>query len=303
MRHFVLLSAPLLILHLCVAAQESENSWQILVDAHTKVPFKDARFTAGTRHLGWLVESDRPANPKAKNPGPEYLEFREEKSTTFKDGILTWIPLASLAGLEFDHDKKLVRAAVKQADGKDLVLVGSTKFVGINKFSVEGSTGKTEIGIGGALQLQDGLLKTPFRGLMHEGARPVIVPAGRGAVVIAQDKEKSEHKVYGLAGLYRVGAGQKLASVLMFQKIGQLDLAKVTVLRQLPPTDKKQTVSHDYDVTFADGDKQRLTLLEKTQLSDNQPATLVGLVGRVPAGFKLFPPHTIAEVRFEDTAK
>ncbi len=281
------------------SGQPPADSWLLVVDSQTKVPLQNAHFTTGTRHLDWLVEDGAGAAPKGKKAGPEYLEFREDKSTTFKDGIVTWIPLASLAGLEYDHDKKLVRAAIKQPEGKDLVLVGSTKFAGINKFSVEGAAGKVQLGIEGALQLQDGLMKVPFRGLVHEGAQPAILPKGRGAAVRAQDKEKTEHKVYGLAALYAVNKGHKLANVLMFQKVGQLDLNKISSLHQLPAA-KKQAISHDYEVIRLDGDKQKLTLLDKTQLGDNEPATLLGLVGRVPAGFKLFPPHTIAEARFDE---
>ena len=72
------------------------------------------------------------------------------------------------------------------------------------------------------------------------------------------------------------------------------------MLRQVPAPDKKQAVSHEYEVTHVGGAMQKLTLLDNTQLEDNQQAVLVGLVGRVPAGFKLFPPHTIAEVRWEE---
>jgi hypothetical protein len=148
------------------------------------------------------------------------------------------------------------------------------------------------------LKLQDGLIALPFRGVVQADATPVDAVQGRAAVVIAQDKEKTEHKVHGLTPLYRVGTGQRLAQVLMFQKVGQLDVAKLALLRQLP-ADKKGTISHDYEVTQTSGDKQKLTLLEKTQLNDNQAALLTGLVGRTAAGFKLFPPHTIGEVRWE----
>jgi hypothetical protein len=283
--------------------QIDEHTWEILYGPQTKILLKDAHFTAGTRRLSWLVAPDKPVNPKAKNVGPEYLEFREEKSTGFKDGIVTLVPIASLQRLEYDHDNKLVRAAVKQAGAKELTLVGSTKFVGVNKFSLEGTAAKTDVGVAGALQFQDGLMKVPFRGFAQSGAGPVEALSGRSATVIAQDKEKTQHEVQGLMPLYRVGAGQRLAGVLMFQKVGQLDVAKLAGIRRLPPADKKQTIAHDYEVTQLGGDKQKLTLLEKTQLSDNQPAILVGLLGRVPAGFKLFPPHTIAEVRFQAEAE
>ncbi|MCI0682195.1 MAG: hypothetical protein L0Y71_08830 [Gemmataceae bacterium] len=144
-------------------------------------------------------------------------------------------------------------------------------------------------------------MKVPVRGFAQHGAKPAPAPAGRGAVVVAQDKEKTEHPVQGLTALYRAGAGQKLASVLMFQKVGQIDLGKLALLRQIPLPGKKQTIAHDYEVTELGGEKQKFTLLDKTQLDDNQPAVLVGLVGRVAAGWKLFPPHTISEVRFAVT--
>jgi hypothetical protein len=88
----------------------------------------------------------------------------------------------------------------------------------------------------------------------------------------------------------------------MFQKIGQIDVAKIAGLVQLPPA-KKQTASTDYEITLTDGKKETLTLLEKTALDDNQPAQLIGLVGRTAAGWKLFPPHTIAAVRWEETKR
>ena len=52
------------------------------------------------------------------------------------------------------------------------------------------------------------------------------------------------------------------------------------------------TAWHDGTVT-----PFRPTLLPKVTL-EGKPATLVGLVGRVPAGYKLFPLHVIAEVEF-----
>src|SRR5687767_2294224 len=103
-----LLCAALLAIPSSALAQSPEQTWEVLYDSQITLRLKDARFTAGTRHLSWLVDDDKSAKPKMKNPGPEHLEFREEKSTTFKDGITTYIPLTSLQRIEYDHDKKLV---------------------------------------------------------------------------------------------------------------------------------------------------------------------------------------------------
>ena len=305
MRHALGLSILVVGWSLRLPAQAPDDGWEIIYDSTTRIRLKDAHFSAGTRRLSWLAVDDASAKTKAKAPaGPEYLEFREDKTPMYTDDIVTYIPVASLQQLEYDHDKRLARATIKQAGDMDVTLIGPTKFANINKFSLEG-TGlkKSEIGIDGALQIQDGLLKAPVRGFVQHGAKPVEAPTGRLALVIAQDKAKKQHKVYGLMPLYKVGAGQKLASVLMFQKVGQIDLAKIAVLRQVPAADKKKTISHDYEVTQIGGEKEKLTLLDSTQLGDNQKATLLGFVGRVAEGYRLFPPHTIAEVRFDAEGK
>ncbi len=297
----MLLLVWLALLPAALRAQPDGDAWEVLYDGKVKIVLKDAHFTAGTRHLSWLVTDDKPAKTKTKTPaGPEYLEFREDKTPMYTDDIVTYIPVGSLQRLEYDHEKKLVRVTVKQAGDTDLTLVGSTKYANINKFSLDGTAlKKADLGVEGALQFQDGRMKVPFRGFINPAAKPVEAPTGRAAVVVARDKEKTQHKVQGLMPLYKVGAGQKLASVLMFQKIGQLDVSKIAALRQLPPTDKKQTYSHDYEVTQIGGDKEKLTLLDATQLEGNTKAVLVGLVGRVPAGYRLFPASIIAEVRFD----
>jgi hypothetical protein len=51
-------------------------------------------------------------------------------------------------------------------------------------------------------------------------------------------------------------------------------------------------------VVQKDGDESMLTLLEKTTL-DGQSAQLVGLVGKMPAGYKLFPVLAIHSIQFD----
>jgi len=56
-------------------------------------------------------------------------------------------------------------------------------------------------------------------------------------------------------------------------------------------------------VTLRDGEKHVLTLLTKVELEGTKSATLAGLLGRVAVGYKLFPAHTIAELRLEAEKK
>ncbi len=281
--------------------------WELLYDGKVVIRLDKARFTSGMRPLPWSVAVAPKKGVKPAPPGPEHLEFREDNSTTFKDGIVTFVPVAALQRLEYDHDKKSIQAMVAVAEGKEIVIVGTTKFGGINKFHFEGVAKSADATLpAGLFQVQDGLLKTPIRGVrLHvEGgaAKPAEKPQGRVAVIVSQDKDKSEHKVFGVTALYRVGTSQRLAPVLTFQKMGQLDIATMDSLRQLPP-EKKGGLAHDYEVTLRDGSKQKLALLEKTTLDENQAAQLVGLVGQGTVGYKLFPPHTIASVRWETAEK
>src|SRR5262249_30403324 len=120
-------------------AQPADDGWEVIYDAQTKIRLKDAHFTAGTRHPAWLARADNTAKAKAKAPaGPEYLEFREDKTPMYTDDIVTYIPVASVQRIDYEHEKKLVRVTVKQTDDSSLTLAGPTKYANINKFSLEG---------------------------------------------------------------------------------------------------------------------------------------------------------------------
>ena len=103
--------------------------------AEKEVHLVDWRFVQGTRHFS--LDGDK-IDPKTKKAAaPEYLEFREEKSTTYKNGIFTLIPLTSIRKITYDRDKKTVAVAVATDAAEDVVVNGSTKFKGTNKITIE----------------------------------------------------------------------------------------------------------------------------------------------------------------------
>ena len=57
-----------------------------------------------------------------------------------------------------------------------------------------------------------------------------------------------------------------------------------------------------WQVTLKDGGDETLTLLE-TMPHEGKQARLLGLVGRVPVGYKLFPATAIAEITFDADAE
>jgi hypothetical protein len=245
-------------------------------------------FTGGTRRLSWLG----PPGVGGKPGGPECLQFREERSTSYVDGILTLIPLASLKAIDYDPDKKSVTATALAATGKDEILKGTTRYEGFNRITIEGEADLGDLG-SAEVKLQGGVA-TGLRGLRFSSPQPSAEVKGRAATIVADDKEKTTHGAAGLTPLYFANGAYRTQPELMFKKTVKIDLDKIAKLRRLPPADKKQTAL-EFEVTLADGAQHNLTLLTKV----DGKGQLVGLVGQVAVGYKLFPLHTIAELRFE----
>jgi hypothetical protein len=264
----------------------------VILDAQGKeVKLKGWHITAGTRRVP-------PGN------APDYLEFREEHSTTYEAGILTLVPLTSLRKLDYDHDdkKKTVTAVVAVAGGKDATLVGTTKFKGINRLTIEGDADLGDLGFA-SVKFLGGNPKGGIIGVRFPAPQPMPEVTGSPAVVVGEDKDKTRHTVVDLTALYQVdGGAYRLLPMLMFKKTVKIDLAKIASLHHIEAEDKK-AASLDFAVTLRDGAKHTLTLLTRVELEGSKSATLAGLLGRVPVGYKLFPAHTIAELRIDQGEK
>lgn len=298
-----------------LAAEPAPSGEMVLIDSAGKEQkLKAWKFAAGIRHLSWLAppapaekkepEAEKPNGKKGRpvfRPpvGPEALVFRQEKSTTWAAGILTFVPLDRLKSLEYDREQQTVTAKLATADpAKDETLVGTTKYAGINKLTIEAEVERGDMGVA-ELRFQGGVPKNGIRGLRFASAKapPADNDKGRAAQVTDTDKkEKAVHKVVDLLALYRLPDGtERLLPLLMFKKTLKVDLGKVKKLA----TGEGGTVdSPEWLVTFKDGEEQTLSLL-KTASVDDKPAVLEGLLGRIPAGYLFFPTHTISSVEFE----
>jgi hypothetical protein len=100
--------------------------------------------------------------------------------------------------------------------------------------------------------------------------------------------------VTDLQVLYRVlSGGEKLSPVLLFKKTLKV------------PVDKLQKLvaaggdGAEWQLTLKGGSEETFTLLTAGEL-DGARVRLEGLLGKVPAGYKLFPLHTVAEVQFDE---
>jgi hypothetical protein len=287
----------------------------VIVDGTGKEhKIKAWKFSAGTRHLSWLAPAAaedpkeklpaKPAPSKARPPaGPEALEFREEHSTTFKEGVLTLVPLSQIKAIEYDEVKKSVLVKYLNGDGKEDTLSGTTKYIGINRFTLEAEVDKGDMGIA-EVKFLGGAAKGGIRSAVFPESRtrpPALVDKpGRSAAITIAEKPKLTHKVADLKALYRMADGsERILATIMFKKTLKVNLDQV---EKIHVVDNAKGDDGDWVVTFKGGEEQGLTLL-KTAPLDDRPALLLGFIARVSAGWRLYPPHTITDIVFEEEKK
>ena len=263
-----------------------------------EVKLIDWRFSLGTRRLSWLEPA--PVSPKTKTPtGPEYLEFREDKSTTYANGILTLVPMSSIKKMDYDREKKNVAVVVATA-GKDETLAGTTKFIGANKITIEGDA--VLEGLGAATVKFQGGSNDGVHGVRFPNPKTVAPVKGAATTITADDKEKTKHTAFDLQPIYLVDGSYRTLPYVSFKKTVKVDLDKIVRLKFIPSSDKN-VISHEFEVTLRDGNKHVLSMLTTIEVDKKKSMTFVGLVGRVPVGYKLFPPHTMLELQVAEEEK
>jgi hypothetical protein len=293
----------------------AEPGTLVVLDAAGKEQkLKAWKFASGTRRLGWLAP-DRPADKPADKPGdktpgrapeapagPEALEFWAESEIHFVDGVpVTLIPLERLRALDYDADKETATARVAVGPEADETLTGSTKYKKFNKLVLEAEVDKGDLGVAEVRYL--GGLPRGIKGIRFPPPKPPAARApGRPAAVVTVDaNKKTTHKVADLLPLYRLeDGGEKLLPTLYFRKTLKVDVGKV---RKIVAADPEKDDA-GWQVQLKDGSDETLVLLRAVEV-EKRKAVLEGLVGRVPAGWMLFPVACVAEISFEpaDTDK
>jgi hypothetical protein len=285
----------------------------VVVDAKGKEnKIKSWQIVAGTQRLGWLAPAEAPdkeVKPKDKDAdapprrpvrptarGPEALAFRDDNSTSYAKGVMTYIPLEHLRSVEFDGETQTatVRVATSDKPGDDVILTGTTKYAGVNKLTIEAEVDKGDLGIA-AIKYTGGV-KNGIKAVRFPSPKPYKAPAGRTASVTVdlEKKDTTPEKVTGLQVLYLTTGGEIVSPILMFKKTIKLDVAK---LKKLAVTNLKE---RELTLSLKDGNEETLTLMDSGELND-KAVKLEGLLAHSPAGWKLYPLHTITAVEFGET--
>jgi hypothetical protein len=281
--------------------KEKLDTLTILDVAEKEQKLKTWKFTEGVRRLTWLAsEKEKKEAPKGKGAtpaGPEALIVRAEMDIKYLEGVLTLIPLERVASMDFDAERESV--TVEVGAGEEAMKVrGSTKYKRINKYTIEAEVDKGDLGVAEVKYL-GGLPRVGIRAVYFPAPKAAPPPAkGRPAMVVSSEGEnkKTTHPVVDLQPLYRLpDGGEKLLPTLMFKKTLKLDVGKI----------KKMVQANEeggWQVSLKAGGDETLTLLEAIPF-EGKSARLLGLVGRVPVGYKLFPVSALAEITFDAEEK
>jgi len=245
------------------------------------------KLSGGTRRLAFLADA-KGASEDAKR-GPLALAIREPNSTTFNNGVLTLIPLSCVESVKYDYEKLAMSVAVK---GQNPV-PGTLAFRGINVLSLDAKAGDVATKFGG------GTPKDGFKSLAWPNAKPLASRAVGTAwhVQIEQPKAKDPTlTVRNLKALYTFAGGFELLSDTLPVRKGEpfkLD----TKLKKLEMVAIDPNTQNSAVELTLEGSPEKLVAMPLTLEQGTRLGTLLGFVGEVDAGWKLFPLHCVKVIK------
>lgn len=272
------------ILGLGLVAVVAAESPVVTDQAGKDVTLKKYKIVGGLRKMNWVEGK------------PEAFEIREFNSTTFKDGILTWVPLSRIESIQYDYRKDVATMSVKVA-GIEKPLAGSTRFKDINAITIEAEIDQGAAGVVD-LRFRGGLMDGGIKGVKFPNAKPmekapegavfslVVPPEGKGTA------GPTVQTVRNIQALYRAGAEETPLSYLMFKKTLKVELSNIQKMTVSGYNAKDRTA--ECELKMKDGTDLSVTLLSVITV-DGKTLSLMGLLGDVPAGQRLFPVHTFTE--------
>lgn len=275
-------------LFVTLATRAADDDAVVVIDAANKeVRISGVTFSAGAKRLAWLA--DPQGETLDAKRGPVALEFRETHSTTYQKGISTFIPAASVGAVRYEYDKQTVSVTVK---GLKEPLVGTTQYKGINVVGFDGDVigGKTEKFSGGASS------KSGYKSVTFPDPKPLAArPASdsRWTIQIVQPTANNPTlTVRNLKPLYQFAGGvEQLADSIPIRKGPPLKFDASLKSVEVIAVDQNTNMVA-VEVTPRDGPEKMVAFSQVVEF-DKRQATLVGLLGEVDAGWKLFPLHTI----------
>ena len=267
-------------------AEELAAGEAVVTDASgQEYRLKGVKFTSGTKRLAWL--RDPKASTEDARRGPLALEFREPNSTTLVKGVVTLIPVSSIEAVQYDHEKKMATITVK---GLSQPLNGTLEYKGVNSLGLNGaSDGKMMSFTGGAAG------KNAVKAINFGGAQPISRSKGGTTWKIQIVQPKADNPTLtarNLKALYRFPGGEERLLDRISTRKGEAVVFNESLKRF-------EMIANDLNTNYAVAEvepaagPERLVAIPLTLEQDKKAGTLIGILGEVDAGWKLFPLHTI----------
>jgi hypothetical protein len=248
------------------------------------------KFTTGTRRLAWLADPNGTTEDAKK--GPQALEVREPNSTTFTKGVITLVPVSSLESAKYDYEKQSVSLSVK---GLKEPLTGTLQYKGINVLGFSGTSGgKTAAFTGGVLS------KTAVKTATFPGAETLPKHKAGGITwnvqIIQPAADNPTIPVRNLKVLYSFPGGiEQLVDGIPVRKGQPIPFDQNLKMFEMLANDMNTNIAAA-EITAATG-PERVVAIPLTMEQDKKMGTLIGFVGEVDAGWKLFPLHTVKVIK------
>jgi hypothetical protein len=272
----------------------------VVVDVEGKeVTLTRVNFITGIRRLAWLADPNGTTEDAKK--GPLAVEVRETHSTTFTKGVVTLVQVSHLEAVKYDYEKKIVNLSVK---GLKESLTGTLEYKGLNVLGFDGSVdGKVTLFGGGVFG------KSTIKAVKtatFSGAKALPEPKLTGttwAIQIVQPAAKDPTlTVRNLKVLYQFPGGvERVEDGIPVRKGALLPLNGTVKRLEILATDTNTNMTAA-EVETTTG-PERIIIVPLTQELEKKTGTLIGFVGEVDAGWKLFPLHTIKVITLTDVKK
>jgi hypothetical protein len=250
------------------------------------------KFAGGTKRLAWLADSQGTTEDARR--GPLALEFRESTSAMpLAQGIVTLIPVSSLESAKYDFEKEVVSLNIK---GLTQPLTGALLYPRVNVLGLSGTDdGKAATFTGGIRG------KPTVKSASFGGAQPHPRSKGGATWNIQIVKTKKDEPMVADSPTLTA----RNLKVLYGFPGGVERLVDGLPTRKGPPVafDDKlkrfEMLANDFNTNVAAAEiepaagPEHIIAIPLTLEENKKTGTVLGILGEVDAGWKLFPLHTI----------
>lgn len=275
---------------LVLLAQEAPKTPTIVDPTGKEVTLNKWKLISGTRKLTFV------------DGKPEVFDIREVGSTSYKQGISTYIPVNRVKGIEYDPEKYVASVSVA---GCETPIAATLRYEGFNNITIEAEIDQGKAGVAD-VKFKGGVLKGGIRSIKFPSAKAAEKePEGKELFISVPGEATKKgvipppfiHTIKNAKPLYKTPTGEeKPLTYLMFKKTLKVEFDTITQMKVGTRDGKDGSI--ECELKLKDGSSLTVSLLPSIQ-EDGKTLTLVGLFGDCPGGWKVVPVHCFTELSDE----